>query len=60
MRDRTPVPNITGTYCDKHGIVKVMGMVDGYVVARRPTCYPFIEFWKVFLQKYQKGTVFDG
>lgn len=41
-------------YLDKHGIVVVMAYVDGYVVAKRPRCHPFVKTRKLFLSEFKK------
>lgn len=43
------------TYKDKHGVIKVMAYVDGYVVARRPKCSPFVKSRKEFLKQYRRA-----
>lgn len=35
---------------DKHGKVKMMAMIDGYVLCRRPNCMPFVLSWKEWIK----------
>lgn len=37
-------------YEDSRGTIKVMAVVDGYVMARRPRCTPFVRDVEGFLQ----------
>lgn len=37
---------------DEHGTIKVMAVVDNYVVARRPRYTPFVVYLKDFLKLY--------
>ena len=39
-------------YKDKHGNVIVMAYVDGYVMAKRPKCMPFVKSRKEFLKSF--------
>lgn len=52
-------PEIEGVWCDRHGIVRVMGMLEGYVVARRPGCGPGIWHWKDFVKRFKEGHVWE-
>lgn len=52
-------PEIEGVWCDQLGTVRVMAVVEGWVVARRSGCIPFVEFWRDFLKKHKQGTVWD-
>lgn len=40
-------------YKDKHGAVTVMAYVDGYVMAKRARCMPFVKSRKEFLSKFK-------
>lgn len=41
-------------YFDDIGCVAVMAFVDGYVVARRKGCIPFVKSKKEFLLKFKE------
>lgn len=40
-------------YKDRHGIVTVMAYVDGYVMAKRNRCMPFVKSRKEFLKSFR-------
>ena len=35
---------------DKYGSIRIMAIIEGYVMARRPRCYPFLKPVKKFLE----------
>ena len=35
-------PDVGSTWRDEHGSIRVMAVVEGYVVARRPRATPFL------------------
>lgn len=41
-------------WTDRLGTVKIMGVVDGWIVARRPKCAPFLVHKNDWLQRYSK------
>ena len=40
---------------DKFGDVRVMAFVEGYVVARRPRCAPFVKSMADFKNTFKEG-----
>lgn len=41
-------------YFDDKGFCKIMAVVDGYILARRPGCYPFVDWENSFLERWEK------
>lgn len=39
-------------WMDGHGVVRVMAIVEGYVLARRPRCMPFVLSQREFREKF--------
>lgn len=56
MSKPKPLPVITPgeRYTDGIGPVVVMTIVDGYVMARRPKCIPFVYPARQFAQAYKR------
>lgn len=48
------MPTISGIWFDKIGTVRVMAVVDGYVVAQRDGCLPFVTHWEYFVKDFSQ------
>jgi hypothetical protein len=42
-----------GTWYDEHGPVRIMAVVEGYVIFRRSGCHPALAHIRDFAGKYQ-------
>lgn len=40
-------------WSDEHGEVRICAVVEGYIVARRPGCMPFIESPAKFCERFR-------
>jgi hypothetical protein len=45
-------PQVGDLYRDSHGIVRIMSIVDGWAMMRRPRCIPFCRFVTDIPQEY--------